>query len=81
MNPDIHSIAKDMQQYSPKDPIATSDIHTHLSIQMARLLALLAEESEKQTKKMICFTIAIFAFTGALFFIGIVQIIMMIVKP
>ena len=81
MNPNIHSIVEDMQQHSPKNPLAASDIHNYMSAQMSRLLALLAEESEKRTKKMIWFTIAIFALTSALLFIGIVQIIMMIVKP
>ena len=87
MNPDIHSIVEDMQQRSPKDPLAASDIHNYMSAQMSRLLALLAEESERQsnriseqTEKMIRFTKAIVALTGALFFIGIVQIVMMIVK-
>ena len=80
MNPKIRSIVEDMQQRSPKDPLAASDIHNYMSAQMSRLLALLAEESEKQTKKMIWFTIAIFALTVALSFIGIVQIIMMIVN-
>ncbi len=76
MNPEINAIVKDMQQRSPKDPLAASDIQNYMSAQMARLLALLAEESEKQTKKMIWLTIAIFAFTAALLFIGILQIIL-----
>ena len=87
MNTEIRSIVEDMQQRKHKKPGAASDIQNYMLAQMSRLLALLAEESEKQsneiskqTEKMICFTKAIVNLTYALLFIGIVQIIMMIVK-
>ena len=87
MDDGIYTIVEDMKKYTPKNPIADSDIHTHLSIQMARLFVLLAEASErhgnniaKQTEKIIRFTKAIVGLTWALFFIGIVQIIMVVVK-
>ena len=88
MNPEINAIVKDMRQRSKGNPAAASDIQNYMSAQMARLLALLAEESEKQSnktseqnEKMIRFTKSIRALTYALLFFGIVQIIMMIVKP
>lgn len=85
MNPEINSIIEDMRKFRPKEPIATSDIHTYQSVQMARLLFLLAEESEKQstklseqTEKLIQFTKAIKTLTLVLLFVGIVQIVLMV---
>jgi uncharacterized membrane protein len=87
MNQEIYSIIEDMKKHIKREAIATSDIHTNQSIQMARLLVLLAEESERQsnkiaeqTEKVIRFTKAIVWFTLALFFIGLIQIAMMIFK-
>ena len=87
MNPKIRSIAEDMKNRSPKNPIATSDIQTYLSVQSSELLVLLAEEAEiqnskttEQTEKVIRFTKAIHGLTWALLFIGVVQITMMVVN-
>jgi hypothetical protein len=87
MNPEIHSIVEDMKKRSKKEPIAESEIHTYLSIQMAHLLVLLAEESEKQsnkiseqTEKLIQYTRTIRYLTWALFFLGFIQIFMFIFK-
>ena len=88
MNQEINSIVEDMKKHSPKTPIATSDIHTYQSVQMARLLALLAEEAERQNQKVVeyservvCFTKVLLWFTGLLIFIGLVQIAMILLKP
>jgi hypothetical protein len=88
MNEEIYSIIEDMKAKCPKDPTQRPDIHqVYQSVQMARLLVLLAEESERQsnkiteqTEKMINWTKAIVALTIALFFVGAIQIVMMIVK-
>ena len=80
MNPEIHSIVKTMLGLSKEDAYAESDKHTRQLALMGRLLSLLAKESERQSKKMIRFTKAIVALTCALIFIGIVQIVMMIVN-
>ena len=80
MNPEIHSIVEDVQRRAPKNPLNNADVHTYVTIQMARLHALLAAESEKQAKVMIWFTIAIVVLTVALVFVGIVQIAPMIAK-
>ena len=87
MNQEIWSIVKDLQGRIPQNPYANSDVQTYVSIRMARLLALLAEESEKQnnkiseqTEKMIRFTKAIVALTWVLIIIGSLQIVTMIVS-
>ena len=87
MNQEIHTIVEDMQGRSHKDAYGESEKHTRQLAQMARFLALLAEESEKQnnkiseqTEKMIRFTKAIVALTWVLIFIGSLQIITMIVS-
>jgi hypothetical protein len=87
MKQEIYSIIEEMKKRSPQTPIATSDIHTYQSVQMARLLVLLAEEAEtqnnkisEQTEKLIRFTKTIQVLTYALLFVGLVQIVAMIVK-
>jgi hypothetical protein len=52
MNSEIYSILDDMKKHMPKNPIATSDRHTDLSIKNSMLLVLLAEENEKSAKKL-----------------------------
>lgn len=52
MNPEIYSILDDMKKHMPKNPIATSDRQTDLSIKASMLLILLAEENEKSAKKL-----------------------------
>lgn len=74
MNQEIHSIVEDMKKYSAKAPLGSSDIQNYLSIQNARLLVLLAEEAEAQSKKVIGLTWATVGLTVALFFLGIIQI-------
>lgn len=74
MNPEIHAIIEDMKKRSPPSPLGSSDIQNYLSIQMARLLVLLAEEAENQSKKVIGLTWATVGLTVALFFLGIIQI-------
>jgi hypothetical protein len=85
MNPEIHSIVEDMIKRCSKQPIATSDIHTYQLAQMGHLLSLLSQEAENQsirlsgqTDKLIKLTKAIVWFTVALFFLGFVQIFLMI---
>ncbi|MBI5578780.1 MAG: hypothetical protein HY895_06470 [Deltaproteobacteria bacterium] len=88
MNPEIHSIVEDMKKYSHKTPLGSSDIQNYLTIQNARLLVLLAEETETQSEKisnqgniMIGLTKAVTGFTVLLLIIGALQIYYMIMKP
>lgn len=59
MNPEIKTILEDMRKHIPRNPIATSDKHTYLSIQESALLVLLAEENEKSAKELGRHTIVI----------------------
>ena len=87
MNNEIYEIIKDMKGYTPKNPIASSDINIYVSIKMAQLLVMLSEEIEKQNEKVLKyskrienFTKKLLIFTGVLTFIGIIQIVMMILN-
>jgi len=75
MNKEIYSILETMKIYTPKNPIATSDRHTDLSIKSAILSVLLAEEAEKSAKKITNLTWALFALTAVLLVVAIIQVI------
>jgi len=51
MNPEIHSVLQEMVKHDTKLGITTSDRDAHLSVCMARLLVLLAEEAENNATK------------------------------
>lgn len=77
MNPEIHSIVKDMKKHCQKDPIAETDRQTYLMVQSSRLSVLLAEEAEKSTKKIVYLTWALFGLTAVLLVVSIVQIVIL----
>jgi hypothetical protein len=52
MNQKIYSTLEEIKIHTHKNPIATSDRQTNLSIKNSELQVLLAEESEKNAKKL-----------------------------
>jgi len=90
MNPEIHSIIEDMKKHIPQNDLPQDDRgrQNTLSFQMAHLLVLLAEESERQsnklseeTEELIRYTRTIRYLTWALFLLGGIQIVMFFIKP
>ena len=88
MNPEIFSIVEDMKNRCSPDPLNPTDIQVYQTAKMARLLSLLAEETQtqsnkisEQTEKLIKLTKVLVCFTLVLFFVGFVQIALMIFKP
>jgi hypothetical protein len=74
MNPEIDKILEEMKARYPERTIADQALDRFLSIHMARLLVLLAEEAEKQGKKIVVLTWAMAAMSVALILLGIIQI-------
>lgn len=54
MNPEVHKLIQEMEKHLPEIPINVHSPATHnlLSIQMSKLLVLLAEEQEKSAEKL-----------------------------
>ena len=92
MNPEIHKIVQHMKQLAPDRQVELSDhdtVHTYQTLNMARLMVLLAEEQEKaatkmeqlttrliaQTDTLIRFTKGLYAFTAALLVLGVIQLL------
>jgi hypothetical protein len=94
MNPEIYVILEEMKQKQNQGPVGSSEhqIQKSLSIGMARLLVLLAEEAEargkeaetqgvrfaEQTEKLITFTKALTWLTVGLVLITAFQIFLML---
>ncbi|HEY1718841.1 MAG TPA: hypothetical protein VGH42_11205 [Verrucomicrobiae bacterium] len=77
MSSEIQAIIDDLRRHVPSNPIHRDDVHTFQSFHIARLHALVAEQQAKSAKKLERFTWLLVCLTGALIFIGVVQIVLM----
>jgi hypothetical protein len=92
MKPEVHKIIQDMQKLAPPRAFEISDhdtVHTYQTLNMARLLVLLAEVQEKasakmeqlttrliaQTDSLVNFTKGLYWFTAALLALAVVQLV------
>ncbi len=74
MNREIYDILGKLEGYRHLDN------QREISFLTSKLSVLLAEETESQNRKIGLFTKGLVWFTGALIFIGVIQIVMMIMK-
>ena len=91
MNPEVHKIIEQMQKLAPARYVEVTDyekIQTHQTLNMARLMVLVAQEQEQasvkmeqlttrliaQTDTLIKFTKGLYWFTAALLALGVAQL-------